>query len=177
MKNNRNGQAEILTDDQLLELLNEMEPRHQLLFGICFYTSCRVSEALKLIRSDFKSGVIVFRAATTKTNETREIQIIGKLQRIIDEVGLPKSGFLFPGKNSGHLTRQAADAALRKACDFIGLEGVSTHSFRRTSITKMYRSGVDLKTIQAHTKHKSMESLIRYVEVDKTALQAALEVL
>ena len=72
MKNNRNGQAEILREDPLEELLGTLSPKHKLLFGICYYTSCRISEALKLEQSDFISDRIIFRAATTKTKKTRE---------------------------------------------------------------------------------------------------------
>jgi integrase/recombinase XerD len=52
MKNNRNGQSEVLTDQQLDDLMQALPPTHWLLFSICYYTSCRVSEALKLERSD-----------------------------------------------------------------------------------------------------------------------------
>ena len=39
---------------------------------------------------------------------------------------LPSSGYLFPGRGGqGPITRQACDAALRKACDRLGLRGYS----------------------------------------------------
>ncbi len=75
MKNNRNGQAEILKEEQLEELLGTLSPNHKLLFAICYYTSCRISEALKLERSDFISDRLVFRASTTKTKKTRKLKI------------------------------------------------------------------------------------------------------
>jgi integrase/recombinase XerD len=178
MKNNRNGQAEILKEEQLEELLGTLLPKHKLLFAICYYTSCRISEALKLERSDFISDRIIFRAATTKTKKTREVKIPQRLAQIIEEVGLPAKGYLFPSPTGkGHMSRQAADKALREACDYIGLQGVSTHSFRRTGITKLHDAGVPLRTLQNRTGHASLANLALYVEVNQADVDAAGELL
>lgn len=177
MKNNRNGQAETLSETQLEELLSVMHPHHRLLFAICYYTSCRVSEALKLQRSDLIGDRIVFRAATTKTKRTRDVKIPQKLAAVLAESDLPATGYLFPGKDGNHLTRQAADLALRRACDYIGLRGVSTHSFRRTAVTRLYHAGVDLKTLQKRTGHVNLANLALYVDVPQAAVDAAGELL
>jgi integrase/recombinase XerD len=118
MKNDRNGQAEVLSGSQLEELLNELAPNHRALFAICYYTSCRISEALKLVAEDWVGDRIVFRASTTKTKKTREVKVSAKLKAMLDGVDLPSSGYLFPGRRGGHLSRQAADLALRKAADY-----------------------------------------------------------
>ncbi len=178
MKNNREGQAEVLTDAQLEELLSECNPNHKLLFAIAYYTSARISEVLKLRREDFKAGIITFRKKNTKTKKSRQVRISAKLKAIIDEAGLPESGWLFPNKDSSkHISRQAADKALRKVCDYIGLEGVSTHSFRRTSITNMFRKGIPLKTIGEVSGHEDLDNLVKYIEIDRKEVDAAVEVL
>jgi len=177
MKNNRNGQAEILREEQLEELFGVLSPKHKLLFAICYYTSCRISEALQLQRVDIIGNWIVFRAVTTKTKKTREVKIPHKLAQIINEVGLPDKGFLFPNSTGNHITRQAADKALRQACDYIGLKGVSTHSFRRTGITKLHDAGVPLRTLQNRTGHASLANLALYVEVNQADVDAAGELL
>lgn len=178
MKNNRNGQAEVLNEQQITELLNYLLPKYKLLFGICYYTSCRIAEALQLQRSDFIADRIVFRAQTTKTKKTREVKISEKLANIITEVGLPESGFIFPGRFPGsYLSRQAADLALRQACDYLGLKGVSSHSFRRTGITKLHDAGVPLRTIQKRTGHASLANLAVYIEVNQSEVDAAGELL
>ena len=177
MKNNRNGQAEVLTDEQLAELIQVMQPNHQLLFAICYYTSCRVSEALKLERSDIIGDRIVFRARTTKTKMTRDVKIPSKLKAILKQSDLSPTGYLFPGKNTGHLTRQAADLALRKACDYLGIQGVSTHSFRRTGLTKLYKQGVPLKTLQERTGHVDLGNLAKYLAIGRDEVDAVAELL
>lgn len=177
MKNNRNGQAQVLNDEQLEELLSVLSSKYKLLFAICYYTSCRVSEALQLKRSDIIGARIVFRAATTKTKKTREVKVSQKLAEVIEEVGLTAKGYLFPNSTGGYTSRQAADKALRAACDYIGLKGVSSHSFRRTGITRLHDAGVPLRTIQKRTGHASLANLALYIEVNQDDVDAAGELL
>jgi integrase/recombinase XerD len=83
---------------------------------------------------------------------------------------------LFPaaGSTTTPQTRQAADKALRLACARLGLEGVSTHSFRRTLATDAVRRGVALNVVQQITGHKSLGSLGHYLEADETEVLAAI---
>jgi integrase/recombinase XerD len=177
LKNNRNGQAEILTTEQLEELLAHLPHPHRLIAAICYYATCRVSEAIALAAQDIRNGRVMFRKANTKTKKTKEVSIPTKLQREIDLVDLPTSGYLFPGKQGGHITRQSVDEMLRQKCDYLGFAGVSTHSFRRSSITSMYRKGIDLKTIQQRSGHASLTTLAFYIEGVDGAADAAGELL
>ncbi len=149
-KRDRNGQAEIWTPEQFACILAELRPqRMQALFSICYYCGCRVSEARQLQAEDMvgdspsetRRDRIVFCRATTKTKRTRAVPVHPKLQAVLDAVELPTRGYLFPGKDDQPITRQAADKALREACDRLGFEGYSTHSFRRTWATTLDRKG------------------------------------
>jgi integrase/recombinase XerD len=94
-----------------------------------------------------------------------------KLKAILGETGLPTSGYLFPDRGGqGPITRQACDAALRKACDRLGLRGYSTHSNRRTWATRLDKAGVRLKAIQDWGA--SMAVLQRYLEVSEERVGA-----
>ena len=84
MKVNRNGQAEILAADQLDELFAALPHPHRLIAAICYYTSCRVSEAISLKVDDISNGRIIFRRANTKQKRTKEISIPTKLQAELD---------------------------------------------------------------------------------------------
>ncbi|MBW4661064.1 MAG: tyrosine-type recombinase/integrase [Drouetiella hepatica Uher 2000/2452] len=72
------------------------------------------------------------------------------------------------------LSTQAVDKALRKACKAIGLDGVSTHTFRRSLATHLYRGGVPLRTIMAITGHKSLASLTLYINLEQGEAKDAL---
>ena len=47
-------------------------------------------------------------------------------------------------------------------CEEVGIERKSNHSLKVTGATRLYRSGVAERTIQARTGHKSIEALRIY---------------
>ena len=173
-KRDRNGQAEIWTDEKLDQLWLELAPRFRALFSICLYTGCRVSEARQLQAEDVIGNHIVFRKQTTKSKGTRQVKIHPRLSTVLGETGLPAEGHLFPGKFSGCITRQAADHALRRACENLGFRGYSTHSFRRTALTRLSNAGVPLRVIQKISGHASLTELQKYLEVSDDQLEDAI---
>lgn len=87
----------------------------------------------------------------------------------------PSNPYLFPGfQGRGHIRTEPMQMVLKKACQKLGIEGVSSHSWRRTALTEMYRRGVPLKTIQKISGHRSMAALQRYLEVDPEQVKAAV---
>ncbi len=181
MKVSGNGQGKILTQDELRRLFTEgfLSPRDRALFGICLFTGCRVSEALALQTTDIKSGANTFRKSTTKgKHKTRIVDIPPTLAAIMDEYQ-PKSSVMFPGMRgvTERLTRFMADKILRDACKRIGVEGVSTHSFRRTALTQMSSAGIPLRTIQEISGHSDLGTLQRYLEVTPEQKRKAVSVI
>lgn len=75
------------------------------------------------------------------------------------------------------MTRAAADTILKSACQRVGLIGVSTHSFRRTALTRMHNAGVPLRVIQEISGHSSLETLQRYLEVTDQQIVDAVNVI
>jgi integrase/recombinase XerD len=91
----------------------------------------------------------------------------------------PKQGAMFPGMRgvTERLTRFMADKILRDACKRIGVEGVSTHSFRRTALTQMSSAGIPLRTIQEISGHSDLGTLQRYLEVTPEQKRKAVSVI
>ena len=58
-----------------------------------------------------------------------------------------------------HLSTQSFDKELRRVCDWNNLQGISSHSFRRTQLTELYRDGWSLREIQHISGHRSLQSL------------------
>jgi integrase/recombinase XerD len=179
MKVKGNGQAKVLTTEELKLLFTEglKSARDRALFGICLFTGCRVSEALALQINDIKSGVITFRKSTTKGKlKTRAVDIPPKLAAILAEYQPPNPGPLFPSGVRGkeHFTRFMADKILKDACKRIGVEGVSTHSFRRTALTQMHNAGIPLRHIQEISGHNDLGTLQRYLEVSAEQKRKAI---
>ncbi|PSB27949.1 tyrosine-type recombinase/integrase [Chlorogloea sp. CCALA 695] len=181
MKVAGNGQGKILTPEELKLLFVKgfVSSRDRALFGICLYTGCRVSEALALQTSDIKGGTLTFRKSTTKGKlKTRVVDIQPGLAQLLAEY--PTSpGALFPGMRgrSLALTRFMADKILKAACGRVGLEGVSTHSFRRTALTMMSSAGIPLRVIQEISGHNDLGTLQRYLEVSPEQKRIAVAVI
>lgn len=182
MKVAGNGQGKILTAEELRLLFTSglLTPRDRALFGICLFTGCRVSEALALHTLDIKGETLTFRKSTTKGKlKTRVVDIQPGLAQLLAEYQPVKSGALFPGMRgrTPTLTRFMADKILKSACLRVGLEGVSTHSFRRTALTMMSSAGIPLRVIQEISGHGDLGTLQRYLEVSQEQKLHAVSVI
>lgn len=168
------GQAKILSDEELGHLFEEgfQSFRDRALFAICMFTGCRISEALQLRAEIVTQKFITFTRATRKGKTgTQQVEIIPALRSILDDWQrsgeMPPSGYLFksrPDSKQPFLSRMQAHDILKAACDCVGIEGVSTHSFRRTYITKLRDKGYSPAQIQRRTGHKRRENLLHYFD-------------
>lgn len=189
MKVNRYGKAETLTSEQISLLFTQafVKPRDRALFGVCLYAACRINEACTLLRGDVIGikGVrskLVIRSYNTKgKQDTREIQVHPRLMEFLTEYSTELKGsnpYLFPGRHGlGHIHKASADRILREACNCVGIEGVSTHSFRRTALTWMSDAGVPLRHIQSISGHRTLAALERYLGVTDQQKQNAISTL
>ena len=151
-KVNRFGKASVLSPQQLEELWYEMDQPHRLACQIAYFTAGRMGEVLQLQAADIRGETIVYRAATTKTKKTREAPIASQLKELLSQVDLPREGYLFPSSGkAGYISRQVLERHLKKAAGLVGIEGVSTHSFRRSLATHLHLVGVPLRAIQKIT--------------------------
>ena len=169
------GKGKVLTQDEFIQIKKHIHFKYQVFFDIMWNTGARVSEVCKLRFVDVVNGTLVIRKTNTKTKETREIPISPELVSKIDK--LPKeNGFMFAGMGgNGHITRYTIDKVLRNACKECGIEGVSTHSFRRTTITELSRNNVSLRVIQRISGHRNLNVLQGYVDVDEKEVMYALQ--
>jgi integrase/recombinase XerD len=190
MKVNKFGRAAILTPTQITLLFEEglTKPRDRALFGVCLYAAARINEACTLLRGDVIGikgvrDVLVIRSYNTKgKQETREIQIHPQLKEYLAEHHKTNlwatRPHLFPGRHGkGSIHKGSADKILRDACYKLEIEGVSTHSFRRTSLTRMSDSGVPLRHIQAISGHRTLAALERYLGVTEEQKETAISTL
>lgn len=172
------GQAKVLTPAEVEQVLTYAREPYRIAIAIAAYTGCRMGEAIALKAENIQEEFIVF--TKTKTGETRAVPIHPKLRAILADADLPKTGYLFPsqgGKKLPHITRQVVDKELRAVCEGLGIEGVGTHSFRRTALTAMKDANTPIKNIAAISGHKSLNELARYLEVSEGDKQRAIAVL
>ncbi|MCC5626464.1 site-specific integrase [Nostoc sp. CHAB 5715] len=193
MKNNRNGQAAILSNMEYSKIRNQIKSqKYKLLLDLAWYTGERWGALVKLQVEDVYNPdsspreYINFRARSRKATpdgkrKTRQVPVHPILAESLlsykIDTDLP---WLFPNRAGDKpITSRWADAILRKAVDRAGLvvKGISTHSTRRTFITKLHRNGTDLYTIKQITGHQDFKSLERYVEIDSDRVKGAINAL
>ncbi|MHC5779448.1 tyrosine-type recombinase/integrase [Nostoc sp.] len=176
MKINRHGKAKVLTQQEIQLIFSHGldNDRDRTLFGVCLFSACRIRECCTLLTTDvYTSGgnvrpQFIIRKSNTKGKlATRAIPVIEDLrQLLIEYYPLAGDDYLFPGRLEGHISHDTGGRILRRACERVGIIGVSTHSFRRTALTQMSNAGIPLRVIQEISGHRNLEQLQRYLEVD-----------
>ncbi|MGB7441433.1 MAG: site-specific integrase [Coleofasciculaceae cyanobacterium] len=176
MKIDRHGRAKILTQAEIQLLFSEgfESSRDRALFAVMLYTACRVNEAVTLKVFDVYDSkgrvrpVLTIRKGNTKGKlATRTIPVVENLRKYLNAYEpLPRRCFVFAGRHGrSHIHPDSAGWILREACKRIDLEGVSTHSFRRTALTHMSNAGIPLRVIQEVSGHRTLDELYKYLEV------------
>jgi len=174
-KANRNGQAIVLSEKQREEVWAELHYSHRLIFQICYFTAARIGEVVQLRGEDLFETHLIYRAMNTKTKRTRGVAIAPPLAKLLKEAELPATGYLFPGRATGHITTRACDKALRETLDYLGIRGAATHSFRRSLLTWLhFEKGCSLRTLQKITDHADIGNLARYLDIDQQEADEAL---
>ena len=167
-KVDRRGQARHLTEENLAALFDVLpDGKWQTIFALAYFTGSRISEVLSLDVADIGNDRISFRRENTKTKKPRVATLVEALRPFLASYDAPQAGHLFPAHHNGkggHISRQAADIVLREACEMIGLDGVSTHSFRRSFATNLHKQGYSLAKIARLLGHSSASMTARYVE-------------
>lgn len=193
-KINGNGKSALISDRDYLKIRKCIKSKeYKLLFDIARYTGERWGAIVKLRVSDIwdDSGqvrdCITFRAITRKANtkgkrRSRECPIHPQLRELLEAYRpIEEDQWLFPAKEdvSSPLPLRTADAMLRRAVLEAGLghKGISTHSTRRTFITRLWEKGVDLHTLQELTGHSDTKTLRGYIDTNPLRVSSALSLL
>lgn len=193
LKNNRHGQAALLSDADCARIRRQLKnPRHRLIWDIAKWTGERWGAILQLRIDDvYLAGrpreYITFRAQTRKASpdgrrQTRQIPVHPNLKEILEAYKPPgDTVYLFPSPLDEFrpLSMRAADLALRRAVELAGLgnRGISTHSTRVSFITNLHARGISERTIQALTGHKDIRVVGRYILVSHDQAKAAIATL
>lgn len=183
------GQAAIITESEYLKIRRVLEGWHKIFWDIAYYTGERWGAIVALQVEDvFFCGKpledITFRAATRKGDtrgrrETRQVPTHPVLMEKLKAYKPPATGWLFPshyGDTIDHVSFKTADAFLRVALEKVGYQsrGISTHSTRRSLITRLDERGIGIRVIQKITGHKDLDSLSRYIEVSPERVKQAM---
>ena len=187
------GKAAVLSPTQVRNVLRvararqRLAPRSAAAFALSVGLGLRAKELAALRWSDaFEDGgaprdVLHLKAAYTKGDKTRDVYLSSpRLRRVLGEyharcrpwdLGAP----LFRSQKGGHLTPASMARFLKQLYREAGLPDASSHSGRRTLITRLAERGVDLKAISAIAGHASVRTTAMYVEDNPARLSRILE--
>ena len=109
-----------------------------------------------------------------KTGKSRIFTVPLVIQQYIENYclrnGLRRDERIFP------LTERAIQKQLKIVCDYLGFEGISTHSFRKWYATEIYKnSGYDIALVQRLLQHSSAATTQRYIGIEPQRIEAAIQ--
>ncbi len=185
-------QARTLTDAEFRRLMavtvtGRHSARNRCAIALSYFGGMRVGEIAKLLIGDVYEtdgsvrDQIVLPAAYTKTNERRSVFVGTKLARELQRYA--QNGLGGVGPNDPLLTSQKGGRfSANSLCQLFGrlyleagLSGASSHSGRRTFITKLAGAGVSAKAIMTLAGHRNLATTQRYIDVTDEMLKAAVE--
>ena len=184
------GEALVLAQSEADAVIETCAPVHRAVFSFARCTAARVSEVLSLRFENVTPTCVVLPKRIVKgKKKTREVPINARLGEELARwqacweatQGRSSEGadFLFPARlgdtREKHLTRGAADKALRKVCAALNIAGASTHSWRRTSLTNANDAGISLRVLQSLSGHSSLDMLSRYLQTSDTQKRLAAD--
>ena len=180
-KSNRSGKSKCLNKEQLEAFISNLPQKYVLLAETMYFLAARVGEATSIRVRNINSNyqVVTLEKMTTKCKETREIPIGSKLlsdlQGWISDNDLKDDDYIFfsSSRNIKHvpgskkLSNQSVDEYFSKTFDWIGIQGASTHSFRRSRLTHLMEKNWNVREIMDISGHKNLLSLQQYLDSDK----------
>lgn len=187
-------QARVLNAMEMKRLLVVIEAgnhaeRNRIAVMLSYLAGLRVGEIAQLKVSDVYQAdhsvreQILLPASYTKTNDARFVYVSKKLKKELD--GYQKTS-AFPRNIKSHLlmTQKRTPFSPNTLCQLFGelykragVDGASSHSGRRSFITKMAHNGISPKVIMTLAGHKHLGTTQRYIDVNDEMLKSAVEVI
>jgi len=129
-------------------------------------------------------SVLHLRASYTKGGRTRDVFLSSPtLRRALAKYGESRwllgtkasHAPLFPSQKGGPMTPASMARFIKALYREAGISGASSHSGRRTLITRLAERGIDLKAIAEIAGHSSIRTTAVYVEVNPRRLARILQ--
>ena len=136
----------------------------------------RIGDIVRFRLSDivFESGRYRLDIVEEKTGKTRTFTVPTEvyifLQKYALENNIKPQGRLF------NVTVRAVQKHLQKVCDYLKLENISTHSFRKFFAYEIYiKNDFNITLVKELLQHSSLYSTTKYLSVDSKTVEKALQ--
>lgn len=135
----------------------------------------RIADILHMSLSDIVKDGEHYRLDITeqKTQKNRIYIVPDELYKHIEYYCL--SNKINPHRRLFELTERAVQKILKSACQFLNLENISTHSFRKFAACQIYEnSGRDIEATREFLQHGSVTTTQRYIKRSRCQLESAI---
>lgn len=184
-------QAKVLSEAELKRLLAVVEAgkhaaRNRAALMLSYLAGLRVGEIAALKVGDVFDGSgqvreqILLKASYTKGNQARTVFVGSKLRKELTR--FQASAAVATAEAPLLLTQKRTPFSANTLCQLFGtlykcagITGGSSHSGRRSFITKLAHSGVSPKVIMTLAGHKHLGTTQRYIDVNDEMLRKAVE--
>ena len=109
-----------------------------------------------------------------KTGKRRVFTVPLLIQQYIENYclrnGVRRNDLIFP------ITERAVQKQQKIVCDYLDIEGISTHSFRKWYATEIYNAnGFDIALVQRLLQHSSASTTQRYIGIEPQRIEQAIQ--
>lgn len=186
-------QAKVLNSTEIRRVLDycstrKHAQRNRALVMMMFNTGMRVSEVASLRIKDvidsegnIKNEIRLL-AENTKTNEARAVFVNEKLRKelaqyakLLDKDNPNHKFFYSQKKDSDGFSANTLTQHFHYLYKRVGLDGASSHSSRRTFITKLANDGIGVRVIMGLSGHKALSSVQCYIDCNSELMRNAVE--
>lgn len=180
-----NKKTKALTTEQYKEIIQTMKegfcgcrPNERIATALVLEGNLglRISDIVKLRPCDIVRDGDRFRLEIVeqKTGKHRVFTVPLVIAQYVENYclrnGIGKEDWIFP------ITERAVQKQLAIVCDYLGFEGISTHSFRKWYATEIYKAnGYDIALVQRLLQHSSAAVTQRYIGIEPQRIEAAIE--
>ena len=180
-----NKKTKALTTEQYTEIIQAMKqgfcgcrPNERIATALVLEGNLglRISDILKLRPCDIIRDGDRYRLEVVekKTGKSREFTVPLVIQQYIENYclrnGIRRNDLMFP------ITERAVQKQLHIVCDYLGYEGISTHSFRKWYATEIYKANdFDIALVQRLLQHSSAATTQRYIGIEPQRIEQAIQ--
>jgi integrase len=156
---------------------SEFKPNNRLATALVVQANLgiRISDIIKLTLSDivFEHGRYRLDIIEHKTGKYRNFTVPNGLYEYLVEYakdnGITKYARLFP------VCERALQKQLKIVSDYLGLVGISTHSFRKFYATEMYiNNDYDIELVRHLLQHSSAAVTQKYIGISSKRVESAI---
>lgn len=162
---------------EMRKYLRAQSERNYMLFVTGINSGLRISDILPLRVRDAKKSYFDLREM--KTQKQKRIQMTPGLKRDLMRYiqGKEDDEYLFKSREGLNkpIGRSMAYKILREAADHVGLDGIGTHTLRKTFGYHFYMKYKDVALLQEIFNHSEEKITMRYIGINQDTMDRALK--